>query len=80
MEIIAKRTGRCTYPPIGQYIGTPPAAKSFKRHEIVKVDISGIQLRPDGARQPEAEARVLGNIVTILQGRGFQGGDWLNRG
>ena len=68
------------YPPTAKYIGTPPKAKSFEAHEIPKIDVSGIQLRPDGARQPYAEARVLGNIVAILQGRAPVAGDWFNRG
>ena len=69
MRIIAKKTGRCAYPPTAKYIGTPPTAKSFKQHEIPKVDVSQIQLRPDGARQPETEARILSNIVAVRQGR-----------
>ena len=69
MKIIAKRTGRCAYPPTGKYIGTPPAAKSFEQHEIPKIDVSNVQLRPDGARQPETEARILSNIVAVKQGR-----------
>ena len=80
MQIIARKTGRFAYPPIGRYIGTPPAAKSFEQHQIRDDFPTGIRLRPEGARQPEPEARILANIKTIFQGLGPLNGDWLNRG
>lgn len=70
MEIRAKRKSRCAYPPIGSYSTNQPA-KEFP--EIQSVDISGIQLRPDGARQPEAEANVLGRLRAILECRASPG-------
>jgi hypothetical protein len=76
MKIIARKTGRCAYPPIGGYIGTPPTAKSFEQHEIKDNNfVPGMQLRPDGVRQPYAEAAILGNIRAIDQGRGSLNGD-----
>ena len=80
MKIFARKKNGCVYPPIGKYIDPPPAAKSFEQHEVHKVDLPGVQLRPDGVRQPAAEARILGTIVAIIQGRGPVDGDWLNRG
>jgi hypothetical protein len=76
MKVSARKTGRCAYPPTGKYIGTPPMAKSFKQHEI-KDDkfVPGMQLRPDGVRQPAAEANILGNIRAIDQGRASINGD-----
>jgi hypothetical protein len=76
MEIIARKIGRCAYPPIGQYIGTPPAAQSFERHEIKDHNfVPGMRLRPEGVRQPTAEANILANIRAIDQGRGSLNGD-----
>lgn len=70
MKIIARRTGRCAYPPTGSYVGTPPAAKSFESHEIKDNNfVPGMQLRPDGVRQPTAEAAILSNIRAVDQGR-----------
>ena len=80
MQIIARRTGRCTYPPTGRYISTPPAANNFKQHEIQLNPVIGLQLRPDGARQPAAEARILGNIGLIRSGLAPLNGDIFNRG
>jgi len=78
MQIKAKKSGRCAYPPIGRYISTPPMAKN---PHIIKPNVAiNIQLRPDGARQPTAEARVLANINLIAQGFGPINGDVLNRG
>jgi len=71
MKIIARRSdGRCAYPKIGTYSSTPTVAKSFERHEIKDNNfVPGTRLRPEGARQPEAEARILANIRSIDQGR-----------
>lgn len=70
MKIIARKPGWCAYPPTGKYIGSPPAAKSFEEHEIKDDNfIPGIQLRPDGVRQPTAEAAILNNIRAVDQGR-----------
>ena len=81
MKIIARRNGRCAYPPIAKYIGTPPAAKSFEQHEIKdKNFVPGMRLRPEGVRDSYAEARILGNIRAIDQGRAPVNGDVLNRG
>jgi len=80
MQILAKKTGRCAYPPIGRYAFTPPAAKSFEQHQIQVNPVAGMQLRPDGVRQPTAEARILGNIGLIRSGLAPRDGDVLNRG
>ena len=78
MRIIAHANGRCAYPPIGKYMGTPPTAKSFEQHEIKDNGFEpGMQLRPDGVRQPQAEANILANIRAIKQGRGSINGDIL---
>lgn len=81
MKIVARKIGRCAYPPIGRYVNTPPVAKSFEQHEIKDNDfIPGTRLRPEGVRQSEPEARILGNIRAIDQGRAPVEGDVLNRG
>jgi hypothetical protein len=82
MKIIARRSnGACAYPPIGKYIGTPTTAKSFEAHEIKDQNfVVGTRLRPEGARQPEAEARILANIRAIDQGRVPITMDIFNRG
>jgi hypothetical protein len=80
MQIIAKKTKRCAYPPIGRYISTPPAAKSFEAHQIQFNSVAGVQLRPDGVRQPAAEARILANINLIKNGLAPRDGCVLNRG
>lgn len=71
MKIIARRSGgRCAYPPTGRYVSSPTIAKSFEQHEIKDNNfVPGGRLRPEGARQPEAEARILANIRSIDQGR-----------
>jgi len=51
-------------PPIGQYIGTPKPAKSFEQHEIQDNFPDGIRLRPEGSRQSQAEARILGTAAS----------------
>jgi hypothetical protein len=80
MVIIAKKNDRYVYPPIGMYIGTPKPAKSFEQHEIQNNFSSGIRLRPKGARQSQAEARILSNMKMIANGFGPVNGDVLNRG
>ena len=81
MKITASRSGRCAYPPTGRYIGTPPAAKSFEQHEIKdKNFVPGMRLRPPGVRDSQAEARILGNIRAIDQGRAPVNMDIFNRG
>ena len=81
MKITARRTGRCAYPPIARYIGTPPMAKSFEQHEIKDNNfVPGMRLRPEGVRDSQAEARVLGNIRAIDQGRAPVNMDIFNRG
>ena len=81
MKTIARRTGRCAYPPTARYIGTPPMAKSFERHEIKDNKfVPGMRLRPEGVRDSQAEARVLGNIRAIDQGRAPVNMDIFNRG
>ncbi len=81
MKIIARRSdGKCAWPPIGQYADPPTIAKSFERHEIKDNNfIPGTRLRPEGVRQPEAEARILANIRAIDQGRVPITMDILNR-
>ena len=70
MKIIARRSGRWAYPPNGRYISTPPMAKSFEAHEIKDHNfVPGMRLRPEGVRQSQAEASILGNIRAIDQGR-----------
>ena len=71
MKIHARRQKRCAYPKIGKYNGSPVFEGTFEDLEIK--DPPGfklpIQLRPDGVRQPAAEATILGRIRAKLQGR-----------
>jgi hypothetical protein len=70
MRIFARKSGRCAYPPIGSYITNVPFKKKFGDLELRRIDPSELpQLRPDGSRQPQSEASVLGRIVVIRQGR-----------
>lgn len=81
MQIVAKRSGRYVYPPTCKFIGTPPMAKSFEQYQIKdKNFVPGMRLRPQGVRQSQVEARILGNIRAIDQGRAPLDGDVLNRG
>lgn len=71
MRIHARRQKRCAYPAIGKYTGPPTFEGRFEDLEIK--DPEGfklpIQIRPDGVRQPAAEASILGRIRAKLQGR-----------
>lgn len=80
MQIIAHRSDRYVYPPTGRIINTPKPASSFEQHQIKSNFPTGIRLRPKGVRQSLVEARILGTIKAIVEGRAYQDGDWLNRG
>lgn len=65
---ITTRIRRCFLPPIARHIKPPGAIGKFKDIEIPKITFLP-QLRPDGVRQPEAEANILSRMVAVAQGR-----------
>lgn len=71
MSIKARKQKRCAYPPTGRYGSNSPFEGKFEDIEIKDPDYFKlpIQLRPDGVRQPQAEASVLGRIRAKAQGR-----------
>ena len=78
MQIKARRLNRCNYPPIGKY--SYPQGAKIKNFESVEIPKSSVgRLRPDGAKQSQAEARILMNIVAIQQNRAPINGDILSR-
>ena len=75
MQIRARRIKRCAYPPIGKYVSHAPFKGKFKDLELESIKVFP-QLRPDGVRQPQAEATILGKMVAKAQGRaGFPDAD-----
>jgi len=82
MQISARRyRNRFAYPLTCRAVGRAPFIGKFEDVEIK--DPAGfelpIQLRPDGVRQPQVEASILGNIRVIVQGRaGFPDADIRN--
>lgn len=70
MRIYARRKKGCAYPPIGRYTSNVPFKKKFEALEIKPCSGADLpQLRPDGVRQPAAEATILGKMIIIKQGR-----------
>lgn len=70
MRIYARRRKGCAYPPIGSYMSNDPFKGKLKAIEIKPCSGADFpQLRPDGARQPAAEATILGKMIIIKQGR-----------
>ncbi len=82
MKIIARKLNKCAYPPIGKYIGSPPVVPTkFEQYEIKdKNFVPGTRLKQDGVKQSQSEARILGNIRAIDQGRAPVNGDVLSYG
>lgn len=55
------------YPPVG-ISSEPPLLKiNFQKVQIPQVSVTGIQLRPNGVRQPREEANLLGQIRWVRQ-------------
>tara|TARA_R100001244_G_scaffold25113_4_gene25559 strand:+ start:18464 stop:18718 length:255 start_codon:yes stop_codon:yes gene_type:complete len=71
VKIRARKQKRCAYPPTGRYIGNSPFLGTFEDLEIKDPENFKLptQLRPDGARSPQAEANILGRIRAKAQGR-----------
>lgn len=65
--IYVKRSRRCTYPPVGVPIAPPGTTNTFEEIEITVEPIE--RLRPEGARQSESEANVMGRIRAVQQKR-----------
>lgn len=65
----ARRWKRCAYPPNGKYISNAQFQGNFEDIEISDNEFKFQQLRPDGNRQPAAEADILSNIRARAQGR-----------
>ena len=75
MFIRARRIKRCAYPPIGKYVAHESFKGKFEDLELESIK-EFPQLRPDGVRQPQAEATILGKLVAKKQGRaGFPDAD-----
>ena len=77
MQIKARRVKRCAWPPIGGYSTPPPPFKDFEAIRIKP--FKPFRLRPEGVRQSQTEANILGRIAAIQQNRAMSGGDILSR-
>lgn len=75
MQIRARRIKRCAYPPIGRYVVNEPFKGKFEDLELESIK-EFPRLRPEGARQSQTEAVILGKLVAKKQGRaGFPDAD-----
>ena len=61
-----KKSKRCAFPPIGRHISPPGPCD--KLDLIIPSNFISPQLRPDGARQPTAEANVLSRMKAVALG------------
>lgn len=69
VQFIRRRKRNCAYPPIGRYISNVPFKGDFEDVELADGEFEPGPLRPDGNRQPYAEASVLQNLRARAQGR-----------